>query len=177
MSDKPDDVARRAHAMNRLGGIIFKSQSEIDQKAIDHASSPDDERFVEIAERVKAYLEEVGIEIRFCIQHSIMHHETNLDFNVVSRPWIAEMLVIAWHSAEKRLVDKPTVPHRLRYDGEPIMTDVIRITFGQPVVIEYSLHDLTQVMTVLAAVRDRLIADHEDHEAMKPGSNEPAESN
>lgn len=166
MSDSPEDIAKRAHAMGRLGGIIFKSQAEIDQKAIATAESPDDEQFVGIAERVKAYIEEVGIEIRFGIQDHMMRFEMNVDFNVAPRPWIAELLVATWHSARREQIDRPTASWKKPQGAVPYhpLTDVIRIRFdqGEVPVIEHSIDDMATVVRVLAGVRDRLLADHEE---------------
>jgi len=167
MSDKPEDLAKRAHAMGRLGGLIFKSQAEIDQKAIASAESPEDERFVQIAERVKSYIEEVGIEIRFGVRNFQLRYELNLDLNIAPAPWVAELLVVAWHSCERVRVDRPTTPQRpsIRPSdnavGEIQLTDLIRITYGDTPTLEHSIDDMETVVRVLASVRDRLLAEHE----------------
>lgn len=162
MSDKPEDLAKRAHAMGRLGGAIFKSQAEIDKTSIASADSPNDERFVSIAERVKAYIEEVGIEIRFGVQNHQLRFELNVDFNMAPRPWVAELLVVAWHSCERKKIDKPTAPIRGGHGPLEIpLTEIIRITYGESPTIEHSIADMETVMRVLASVRDRLLAEHE----------------
>jgi len=142
---------------------LEKSQDEIDQKSIEAADSPEDERFVEIAERVKSYLEEEGIEILFTIKNHQLKFSLGVDYEVVPRPWVAEMLVIAWHQYEKKHVKRPiptTLPNTL---GEMVSYDeIIRIDLGAEPTIEHSVKDLDVVMRVLAGVRDSLLAEQEE---------------
>lgn len=173
MTDKPEDAAKRAHAISRLGGgLIFKSQTEIDQQVIESAESPEDERFVEIAERVKAYLEEVGIEIRFAVRDFQLRYELNVDFNIAPRLWVAELLVVAWHSYERRRVDKPTVP-RMKVGSsfaDAPLNEIVRLRFvnNERPVIEYSIDSIETVVQVLASVRDGLLAHHEQDQLNRP---------
>lgn len=143
--------------------LIFKPQALIDQEKIDSSASPDDDGFVDVAERIKSYFEKNDVEIRYAIINGYsLSYELNVDFSVVPRPWLAEMLVVAWRTLEKVKIDPAQVPPYDPAETRPPMRERIRLIFNPVLQIEHSTTNMDQLLQVLASVRDSLLAQHEE---------------